>query len=999
MTDVSKYNVGNNILHLQSTKTALKLWKCPYFCCIENLSIQEYHEKLYFSLCCEECSSVWYVCHNCEYQNKHFHSLKQLRRHFYTICKDKSESYNKVCTTVTPKKKKKSVINTTVIFKIEEFEKLSSFGRKENLMYYFYEQFQQGPHYLVGLCQYKLTNIAHLLDTYEVYAHFRLAFMFLTMNPLLSHYQTRVFQYYQNNLSPAFMKRKWACTLPLDKATVRRMFTEGSHSILSNLPYPNILNVDHHSYVPMVEIIQDCLANNNPVCDMGTCPSQYNPNNVKYIWESKVVTDLIKEINCTPNDQENPTLHLMLLRWSDDFEPNNVKKNKGNSIWMFTTTIVSLSKYHHCEENTYIISLGHKDADHSEIEHRYIADINSINDSPEKKFYSAKTKKVVSVKLHMIACIADLPERSDVCNISRGNGTFTTRWGFSSHTKLLQKNLRSCKSCFQYCLKNINDQTFNIQKSCNQCLNWDFERNNELSSYAAPKGFPAEYGQLNCFRLSFALMKEACEFGRSKYISKQWTRNQLVLYLSHKGIKMSLITKIISDVESDLLKLPAVWDKPYSLSKWIDAPMHLLFLGVVKKTNSVIDKWATLFSKQKTLMKSFNPMLQYIYHMKLEWCKILPLCPNLTFGGYVSENWVAVCRLICWMYQTIPNVIPNEDVDHSPPEKHINFWTGVEMKKWLVLRGLKRTGRSVDLRSRISRYLENPERIPEVLPKFSCDNKMAEHTIVSLQFLISRLMQNVYNEKIIKECEAYIHLYLGYLAEWTKHITVSNQKPLWISSYSILNLLNLPTVMKQYGPLRNYWEGKTIGEAIVKKVKSNYSCMHSQWYMSLTKKTLQMRSFLNICSKIENIQNVTENIKCKEEISFKEVATNFHIYPDILCLERAYTNGQPISVIITKDFRVFAVVCNDITYEIPIKDYYKECYGLHYYHFASPNQNKEGYLKDLDIFDFGIMLPKLTGKQEFDEMTIQAKYTVITSKWNSINVQKTFEIPNFQYED
>ena len=158
-----------------------------------------------------------------------------------------------------------------------------------------------------------------------------------------------------------------------------------------------------------------------------------------------------------------------------------------------------------------------------------------------------------------------------------------------------------------------------------------------------------------------------------------------------------------------------------------------------------------------------------------------------------------------------------------------------------------------------------------------------------------------------------------------KYITVSNQKPLWISSYSILNLLNLPTVMKQYGPLRNYWEGKTIGEAIVKKVKSNYSCMHSQWYMSLTKKTLQMRSFLNICSKIENIQNVTENIKCKEEISFKEVATNFHIYPDILCLKRAYTNGQPISVIITKDFRVFAVVCNDIIYEIPIKDYYKEC--------------------------------------------------------------------------
>ena len=46
--------------------------------------------------------------------------------------------------------------------------------------------------------------------------------------------------------------------------------------------------------------------------------------------------------------------------------------------------IVSATPHHHCEENTYIVSLGHKDADHSEIEKRYISDIKSINESPEK---------------------------------------------------------------------------------------------------------------------------------------------------------------------------------------------------------------------------------------------------------------------------------------------------------------------------------------------------------------------------------------------------------------------------------------------------------------------------------------------------------------------------------------------------------------------------------------------------------------------------------------
>ena len=515
-------------------------------------------------------------------------------------------------------------------------------------------------------------------------------------------------------------------------------------------------------------------------------------------------------------------------------------------------------------------------------------------------------------------------------------------------------------------------------------------------------------------------MKEACEVGRLK------------LYLSHKGIKFSLINKIISESEEDYellpvasfldtnkhkydflckhkitespsdlkpMELPVIWDLPYSLSKWIDAPMHLLFLGVVKKTNSVIDKWATLFSKQKPLMKSFCPMLPFIYSMKLEWCKILPLCPNLTFAGYVSENWVAVCRLMCWMYQAIPDILPNDELDTKSPEKHINNWTGAEIKKWLLLRGLKKNDKVQVLRSRIAKLLEKPETIPEILPKFQCDNKVSEYTIVSLQFLISRLMQKSYNIQLIKESECYTHLYLGYLAEWTEHIIPKNRTPLWISSYSILNLLNLPQVMTEYGPLRNYWEGKTIGEAIVKKVKSNYKCMHPQWYMSLTKRTLQLRSFFKICDKID--EHVDE--QCKNEndkqISFKERATNFHIYPDVLCLQRAYENSQPISVVITQSSRVFSIVCNDIAYEFLLNEYYCKCFGLHYYKIDLMTENKEAYLNDLDVCEFGLLLPKLTGNESFEEMAVSSVYTLITNEWKTIDHNKNIHVANFKSEN
>ena len=125
--------------------------------------------------------------------------------------------------------------------------------------------------------------------------------------------------------------------------------------------------------------------------------------------------------------------------------PTILKKNKGNSIWTFTVTIVGNETNQNYENNTYIVSIGSKESDHSEIEARFLNDIHRINDYENQRFYVASSKKIVKVKIHLIACVADLPERYDTCNISRGNGNFTTRWGYSSHVQVLQKHLRSCE--------------------------------------------------------------------------------------------------------------------------------------------------------------------------------------------------------------------------------------------------------------------------------------------------------------------------------------------------------------------------------------------------------------------------------------------------------------------------------------------------------------------------------------------------------------------------
>ena len=655
--------------------------------------------------------------------------------------------------------------------------------------------------------------------------------------------------------------------------------------------------------------------------------------------------------------------------------------------------------------------------------------MRDINRNSQLKYYVASKKKIVSVKVHLIACVADLPERCDTCNISRGNSNYTTRWGYSSHVKVLQSHLRSCQNCFEACVNNIEGLNFRIPKNCPKCLNWDFVSNPDITKFAVPNNFPDGTTHLQLHKLKFNEMVSACDVAELKYFQKKWTADQVNMYLSYKGIKSSLITKIINQGERNrrqhsnetdngnrlkllltnnnrneslnitLTKLPAVWFPPYEINKWIDAPMHLLFLGVVKKTNSIIDKWSTLFSKQKTLMKTFHAMIPSIYHMKLEWCKMLPLCPNLSFGGCVSENWAAVGRLMCWMYQSIPIVLTEKEIDFFEPNKDLKNWTGAEMRKWLVLHGLKRSGKVSELRARIAPYMEKPDTKPPIISKYRCPPDIIRNTIVSMHHMISRLMQQKYSTDLIEESKAYIHLYLNCLASWTQYLTTENKKPTWLSSYSMLNLLNLPEVMEQHGPLRNFWEGSTMGEGILKRVKQHYNCMQSNWYMSLTRKTLQYRSLQQIHNKIERLEDDTEaNRTLIENPSFKENSTNYHIYPDFLCLQRAFENGQPISIVVGEKMKIYAVVTCDILYEIEIRGYTEECFGHHYFLFREPKLLENTSLQEESIIEFGLMLPRLTGKDDFEEMTEESCYTIITSEWKQIDYNKNILIPKIEFK-
>lgn len=71
-------------------------------------------------------------------------------------------------------------------------------------------------------------------------------------------------------------------------------------------------------------------------------------------------------------------------------------------------------------------------------------------------------------------------------------------------------------------------------------------------------------------------------------------------------------------------------------------------------------------------MCSFVDIFEYIFELKLEWCKILPIGSG-TFGGWVSENWMGFGRVMKWALSGIPNMKSykylQKEMDELPQRK------------------------------------------------------------------------------------------------------------------------------------------------------------------------------------------------------------------------------------------------------------------------------------------------------------------------------------------
>ena len=162
--------------------------------------------------------------------------------------------------------------------------------------------------------------------------------------------------------------------------------------------------------------------------------------------------------------------------------------------------------------------------------------------------------------------------------------------------------------------------------------------------------------------------------------------------------------------------------------------MHLFFLGVVKTVMKLIQSFLKLCLRKENFIRAVQGCLESIADLKLKWCKTVPYRQG-TFGGWVSENYVAAGKIIKWFYSDITNIAEMEEfVEPDSPQIK---WTKKQNEGWLKMHGMDLKGTAAKLSVRIHKCMEDPNGPPPLTKDLNIDEKDVAQLTVALSAMLS----------------------------------------------------------------------------------------------------------------------------------------------------------------------------------------------------------------------------------------------------------------------
>jgi hypothetical protein len=410
--------------------------------------------------------------------------------------------------------------------------------------------------------------------------------------------------------------------------------------------------------------------------------------------------------------------------------------------------------------------------------------------------------------------------------------------------------------------------------------------------------------------------------------------------------------------------------------------MHLLCLGIVKLLMFRVERWMTKKHKGKPFVRQMKGMLESVQELNLSWCPILPYKGG-RFGGWVSGNFLSMSRLMCWFYSGLDEIVADEE-PWTEPAGPAKDWTGNDCKKWLAQRDLLRKGNAKELRARVVEYLLKPiEEQPMVVEQPGGPVEQVQDAIVALDDMMSLLMvEQIDGEEYYVELSRTIRVFLTLFADLEERLTKKNALPSWLASFNCLSLLNLPDIVRLYGPIRNIWEGAWVGEGFLRFAKpAIVHGLRKFWQRSTMNNLMRMKGMQVLVGEME-----MEPEDCDDEDPGKPKPEPglFKCYKTILDVDdRIRKTNKAISFIVVGG-RV-GVACMELGIArfvpVTIGDFLSTKMGLHYFKFERELSGDAGAayteLVVHQVEEVGIMLPQIQFHEYEDALFIRASYTLV----------------------
>jgi len=689
---------------------------------------------------------------------------------------------------------------------------------------------------------------------------------------------------------------KWMQTeLSHNKNMLNRINLKGPNSIKRSL---NLTDVEHDfgsAYSKVRDSINSMMLRYGPTHTISSVMEQtVGEASVNRVIECRKIQRLTREMESEAIEEgHNPgdIIPVFLAIWDDGFDNTAMKSGIGG-LNMGTISCLDLEtgNMSRLRAFTDVVSLSRSCEDHDRTVGRLLKELHDLQ-KPFKVFH--KTKGYIHAMVRVINVNRDRVQRNKVSGVLAHNGRCNQRWKYILPPRGEPRQpFYSCSSCFERrkeaCTNGTSgDETLN--QECSNCCDFNVDKNFSLQTVAIDKNCPSQIlvgspmpppvvpiSSRNRNRASFCINHEilrmAVKAATYNHINNFWSHKQTECYLKEVGVNASLIQRIfdfkkascnmteeetIHHLESRNYDhvIPQVWrhDEVCNFQDSIDPLMHMVFEGIVKTMyKEVIPGAVALFGVKDQCLNLIQSQLKSIRRMAVSWIRCETLSnKTLKPTGWRGVDYVAAARLM-------KNMISH-------------------VKEAIITKG----GRQMD--SNLQKYT--------IFEQFVC----------SCQSMVARIMCDSCTEESIVDLENHIKLFLTMSERYCRLVEDKSANKTYISMKgNFLSLLNIPDEMREYGPLRRYWDGDY--EAFVKLIKEVLpGGLNREGGSTLVSKMMRFKERTALVFAANTCKDYLQSSRFITEDKKYERNHDIHIYKSLSQVEDILNNHHPLSGILLRD--------------------------------------------------------------------------------------------------